>query len=778
MSHNESQPFQVPWQNQAYSIKRNGTSINDCDAEPIHTPGCIQAHGALLVLRTSDLHILQVSENSMELLGVAPDALLGRTVAKALGDEAQEQLRRFLENEPLEQNPLYVFSFPNPRGQGSLDVSLHTIGGVAIVEIEETWRSLTTAEPDYYALLKTTFTRLHTAPSLQEFCDLITSEVKTLTGLDRVMVYRFHQDNHGEVYAESRRDNLPPWLGLHYPAEDIPKQVRDIFKKIWIRPLPDAHAQPVELIPLANPDTGLATDLTYCALRGASVMYTEYLCNMGVTASLTMPIRRDGELWGLISCHHYQPTHFSYQIRAACEFLAQAVSLQIKSVEDREQLLYRTKLDGVHGQLITATVGAEGKLETLIEGSPNLLNGLDATGAALFHHGQWWRCGKTPDEQELEALAEWLTDQPEFTSQTRPIYVTDQLGRDYSEAHRIADTAAGLLAVPLSLKHNEMMLWFRSEIIQTINWAGSPHDKPTVPGPNGPRLTPRVSFDLFVESVRGRSLPWKAVEIDAALRLRLWTIELIIVRNQRLADLNADLARSNYELDAFAYVISHDLKEPLRGIFNHTRKLLEDAQSFNEQQRQHLESLTRLNQRMDTLLNGLLRFSRIGRDGLKIVTTDLDEVLQEALKMVGLHRIKADIVVPRPLPIVSSDRARIREVFCCLIDNAIRYNASKLPKVEIGYIAPAESTTKLEGKVPVTTYYVRDNGIGIETQHLVKIFDLFRRLHGREMYGEGAGAGLSIVRMLVERHHGRVWAESKLGEGTTFYFTLGCEPGA
>ena len=174
------------------------------------------------------------------------------------------------------------------------------------------------------------------------------------------------------------------------PAHDIPLPAREIFKRIWIRPLPDAAGPLVELLPLANPESGQALNMTHCALRGASVMYTEYLANMGVAASLTMPIMRDGELWGLIACHHATPVRFPYPVRAACELLAQVASLQLKSAEHTEQLAYRLKLEHVHHQLV-ARSAREGDLLALTAANhPSLLDAIDAGGAAVYHADRWW----------------------------------------------------------------------------------------------------------------------------------------------------------------------------------------------------------------------------------------------------------------------------------------------------------------------------------------------------------------------------------------------------
>jgi len=733
----------------------------------------------MLVLRLTDLTILQASENTARLLGHAADTLLNKSVRFAIGPDGQASLKAFLATEPTDRNPLYVFTLPARNDLPPLDVTAHTIDGVAVIEFEATGRTVA-GEPDYYVLVKKTIARLQTAQSLQEFCDLTADEFRTLTGLDRVMIYKFHADGHGEVFAESKRADLSPWLGLHYPAEDIPKHAREVFKQIWIRPMPDVAGDLAELVPLTNPDTGRQLTMTHCALRGASVMYTEYLKNMTVTAGLTMAIRSGGELWGLINGHHYAgPKHVPYQVRAACEFLAQVVSLQHQAAEDREQLAYRLKLNGTHQQLI-AQATRDDSLEALTGNTPNLIDGISAGGAALYHRGRWWCVGNTPTQAELEALGVWLNGRPEFALATRPLYATDSLARDYPPAAKFAEVSSGLLAVPLSRVNRNWILWFRPEITQTVNWGGNPHDKPTVLGPLGPRLTPRASFELFQESVRGRSQPWLTVELDAAARLRMLVMEVVVSRAQRLADLNANLTQSNEELDAFAYVASHDLKEPLRGIHKYAHQLLEDATITDAEQRRKLDGLMRLTVRMDSLLDSLLHFSRVGRALLQTEDTDLNELVNEAIEMVDARRAEGptEIAIPRPLPHAQCDRVRCREIFVNLLSNALKYNDKAQKRVEVGFIARHEVHPRPgcpSGSAERTIYYVQDNGIGIPARHCEQVFKMFKRLHGRDEYGGGTGAGLTIVQKLVERHHGRVWLDSTPGEATTFYFTLAAQ---
>jgi chemotaxis family two-component system sensor kinase Cph1 len=763
----------------AYSIKRHGLTLATCDSEPVHAPGCVQTHGALLVLRLADLCIVQASENTHAVLGRLPQTLLGQPASAVIGLDGTEKLLKMLATEPLDCNPLYLLTLPAVPGDpgcfaaGDLDLSVHSVDGVVILEFEATGRT-EAINPDYYELVKKTITRLQGARSLQQFCDSVAQEIRELTGLDRVMIHKFHADGHGEIVAESRRAGLHSWIGMHFPAEDIPAPARAIFTKTWIRPVPDVHDALAELTPLVNPDTGRPLDMTYCALRGASIMYTEYLKNMRVAGTLTMPIRRNEALWGLIACHHYDgPKYLSYQVRAACEFVAQVASLQHHAAQDKEHLAYRHQLKNVHRQLVDAAIEGGG-LAALTSNTLSLLDGIQAGGAALYHLDRWWCVGQTPSVDQLDELGDWLLAQ-QFAPGRRPMYATDSLARDYPAASAFAGVASGLLATPIALSGRNLMLWFRPETLQTVNWRGDPHYDPLAVGPNGPRLTPRQSFELFTQSVQGRSLPWLEVEIKAASALRLIVMEMVVDRAARLASLNADLARSNEELDAFAYVASHDLREPLRGISQYASQLLGDAGQVSEENRLKLDRLNQLTLRMDTLLDSLLHFSRVGRADLTLETVDLNNVLAEAVEMVNSRTVRIDVTRPRPLPTVRCHRIWCREILVNLLSNAQKFSNQTTGQIEVGYVEPAEEHPRTgcpPGAVSDTIFYVADNGIGIEAKHFDQVFKLFRRLHGREEYGGGAGAGLTIVRKLVERHQGAVWLDSQPGRGTTVYFTL------
>ncbi|CAN5892355.1 ATP-binding protein [soil metagenome] len=769
-----------------YSIKRHGITLANCDDEPVQTPGCIQAHGMLLALRLDDLVVTQVSENCERWTGLRIEQVLQRPVALVVGVPAAERIRQLTRSEALNANPCYALTarLPGaPEGAAPMDMTIHTADGVLLLELETSGRGppVVGRDGDYFSLVRKTIGRLKSTRTLAEFCEVVAREARAITGLDRAMVYYFHADDSGEVMADARREDLPSWQGLRYPASDIPKPAREIFRRIGVRPLPDAQGELCEMVPLLNPGTQRPLEMTHCALRGASVMYTEYLQNMGVAATLTMPILREGVLWGLIACHHYTLRPMPYPLRSAAEFLAQIASLEIVQAELREHMQYRQRLDAVHLAVLTRASG-DGQLSVAGHPSPSLLDGIHADGVAIFQRGRWVTAGMSPEEPQLKAMAQWLRARVEHAPDGLQAYASDALSTVYPPAAAFAAVASGVLATAVS-RHPDspLILWFRGEQLQTFHWAGNPHEKPGSTGPLGPRLTPRRSFELWQEQVRGRSAPWRKVELEAAQQFRRMVMDLVVVRADQLAEANAELARSNAELDAFAYVAGHDLKEPLRGINKYAHRLLEDARAGQVHDPARVEWLLRMTVRMDALLDALLHFSRVGRLSLEMEELDLGPVLVEAMEMLGAHLAESPVEVrlPRPLPSAHCDRVRVREVFSNLISNAIKYNDKAQAWVEIGYILP--DADSMGGERPASTpaealrdtiFYVRDNGIGIDARHKERIFMIFKRLHTPDAFGGGSGAGLTIARKMVEQHHGRLWFDSQPGVGSTFCFTL------
>jgi light-regulated signal transduction histidine kinase (bacteriophytochrome) len=411
---------------------------------------------------------------------------------------------------------------------------------------------------------------------------------------------------------------------------------------------------------------------------------------------------------------------------------------------------------------VEAIPQAENFVDGLVKEPSDLLDLVLAQGAVVYAGNACTVLGKTPKQDEVSELITWLENKIQDN-----LFYTDCLPKVYPAAERFKDVASGLLALSISKTQKYYILWFRPEVIQTVNWGGNPHKPVEVEENGGLGLSPRKSFDLWQETVRLMSLPWKEYEIDAALELRSAIIGIVLRKADELAKINIELERSNSELDAFAYIASHDLKEPLRGIHNYSSFLLEDyGDVLKEDGVSKLQTLMRLTQRMEDLIDSLLHFSRLGRVELVLQKVDINSVVKNVLDVLKISRKEDNvkIYIPRYLPIVRCDRVQIQELFTNLIGNAIKYNDNSEKWVEIGYldISSPESVV----------FYIKDNGIGIREKHKEAIFRIFKRLHTANKYGGGTGAGLTIAKKIVERHGGKIWVESIYGEGSTFYFTL------
>jgi light-regulated signal transduction histidine kinase (bacteriophytochrome) len=735
--------------------------ISNCNKEPIHIPGYIQPHGVLFALEESELTILQVSQNTFDLLGIHPEQLLNHGLDCLLETEQINLLKDCLAHEDLPIiNPI-EFSIKVPENIVSFDAIIHRSNGVLILELEPNLSEKNNAFFKFYHLVKLSMLKIQSAANVTELSQILAKEVKKITGFDRVMVYRFDEDWHGKFIAEEKPEYLTSYLGLHYPASDIPPQARKLYTENLLRLIPNANYQPAAILPTNNSLNNQPLDLSGAVLRSVSPLHIEYMQNMGVTASMSISIMKNKQLWGLIACHHQSPKYIPYEIRSACEFLGQMASVEMSAKEESEYAEAKIQAKSVHSKLVEYMSVENNFIDGLIKYQPNILNLVNAEGSAICFNGQYFIVGNTPTKEDIHDLVEWINQNIH-----EEIFYIDSLATVYPEAEKLRDVASGLIALSISKTQKNYVLWFRPEVVRTVNWGGNPHKPVEVQSNGGVRLSPRKSFELWKETVLLKSLPWQSYEVNAALELRNAIIGVVLRKADELAQLNIELERSNKELDAFAYIASHDLKEPLRGIHNYSNFLMEDyGDTLNEEGKEKLRTLIRLTQRMEDLIDSLLHFSRLGRADLFMQPTNLNDVVHRILDMLSarIEESGVEIRIPRLLPTVECDRIQIGEVFSNLIVNAIKYNDKTDKWIEIGY---------LDNLPRPITFYVQDNGIGIREKHFESIFRIFKRLHGPNKYGGGTGAGLTIVRKIVERHGGKIWVESNYGQGSIFYFTL------
>lgn len=743
-------------------ITADNVDLSNCDREQIQFCGAVQPHALLLVVQERDLRVVQASANTLQFLHLAPTRAAGQPLAALLGDGLVAVLQQRLVRERLEAAPqhivratvggqsFHVFAQRDPGQQSRLLLELEVIDAETPAQIA-----------DLYSELRGSIAKLQATPTLAAFFDLAVEQIRRFTDFDRVLAYKFLGDGSGVVTAEARSHaDLISYLGLHFPAADIPAPARRLFALSWLRHLPDVNYTPVPLVPERDPQSGAPVDLSYVASRSVSVMYSGYLKNMGVGATMVMTLLKDGKLWGLISCmQHGGAKHVPYEVRLACEFLAHMVSLLMAAKEDAEHYGYRLSLAATVAPLVAAMGREDNFVDGLLKPGVNLLTTIDAGGAAVAYGEAVRALGAAPAPAQISRLVEWLSQRDE------EVFATHELARLDPAASFYRELASGVLAVRLSRRRSDYLLWFRPEILQSVHWAGDPGKPVEVDQSAGEmRLTPRKSFELWQETRRGTSKEWLPAEVQYAGDLRRAIVEVVLGKAEEIKRMNEDLQRSNVELETFSYAASHDLREPLRGI-QHMASFLEESAGakLNEDERYQLATIKRLTQRMDELIESLLRYSRAGSTALELEDCDVKDVVMHALDGLrqAIEASRAKIELQAEFPKARCDRVGLLEVLQNLISNAVKYNDKPVKRVEVGW---------LPGSPPV--FCVRDNGIGVAREQHERIFAIFRRLHGRDAFGGGTGAGLTIARRIVERHGGRIWLESTLGEGSTFYFTL------
>jgi light-regulated signal transduction histidine kinase (bacteriophytochrome) len=510
-------------------------NLTNCDREPIHVPGAILPHGAMLVLDPDCLEVLQAAGDCEGLVGVTVQEVLGRRVDTLFRADQIERVRVLAKTNDLKKPRHLLDPLLRIRSDFPLDASVHRSGDTVVLEFE-TADTADRFAADPLAGVQEMIAGFDEAGSLQALCQLAAERVRAVAQYDRVLVYRFMQDESGWVIAESRKPELQPFLDLHYPAADIPKQARALYVKSWLRLITQVNYEPAPLVPKHNPRTGEPLDMSHAILRDVSAVHRQYLRNMGIDASMSISIIRGGKLWGLIACHHYSPRLLPRHIRAVCELFGSMFSLQLEARESGEQFGARLASRMVLQALMLNLADADDYAIGLTQQSPNLLDyihggsgGTDGTrqgGVAVCVKGQLTFLGTTPNQDQILDLVSWLDS---HMPQAPGIYSTDRLHEAWSPAAAFTDVAAGLLVISVSPEPSNFIMWFRPELIGTVNWAGEPR-KVVHHAADGDQLNPRRSFEVWKETVRGRSLPWTTNDLDAAFDLRVSLLHVVLRR--------------------------------------------------------------------------------------------------------------------------------------------------------------------------------------------------------------------------------------------------------
>jgi len=717
------------------------TDLTLCGQEPIHRPGAIQPHGAVLAVLENGWQVAQASGNLAAVLGQSAETALGRSLPDVIGEAPFMDILRA---EPR-HGPAVGLSrnFPGPADT-LLNMQVHRSGRYVCIDIEElrpeAWQrpSLT--------LVQSVVESYKAAHSLKDLCELAVRGVKDITGYDRVMAYQFSADGHGQVIAEACRSDLPPYLGQHYPATDIPAQARRQYLLQRVGMIADAGYRPVPLIVAPSLGDAEPLDLTYSALRSVSPVHRRYMANMDTAASLTIGLVDTDHLWGMLVCHHATPRIAGPELRAVVGLLGVVASLLIGRLNAASAV--NTRLERTESlRALNDRLTSPGLLDERLAAMQSELLGLvGATGALVQLSGKLLCLGHTPPLATCRRVLEVM-----HLEAAGEVLAVDDLELRHPELACCREEASGALLLPLGKNAGDAILWFRPELAHTVVWGGDPTRRVNADTHTG-EISPRRSFEAWKELVNGRSAPWSKADLQVAGELRQ-----VIEAEQR----RREFERSNADLEEFSQAVSHDLKAPLRAIGHLAEWIGEDLLGTADPGTlENVKLLQARVVRMQKLLDGLLEYSRVDRSSSVTEDVHIPGMISNIVDLMAISP-EFTVICEGEWPLLRTEPAGIGMVLENLISNGVRHHDRPAGRITIRMVFVGG----------VAEFCVSDDGPGIDERFHRRIFAVFETLKSRDDL-EASGIGLAIVKRKVEAHGGRIWVESAPpARGATFKFT-------
>ncbi|MBR1217958.1 GAF domain-containing protein [Bradyrhizobium sp. U87765 SZCCT0131] len=610
--------------------------LTNCDREPIHLLGRVQSYGFIVVVSLATWRVERVSANVVDWLGVEPGAMIGQPLDAFFLEEALHTIRGNLQSAVMGDTTARIFGVRLTAGGLVCDVAVHALGDRVVVECE---RNVDDAALNASAIVQGMVARLRQADTERTFFRSAAREMRALTGFDRVMIYRFDDDGSGEVIAESAQNDVGSYLGQHYPASDIPQQARRLYERNWLRIIPDIDAETFAVEPGLD-EHGRPLDMSMSTLRSVSSIHLEYLRNMGVRASMSVSVLRQNKLWGLIACHHYAPHYVGFGRRTAAELFGQMFSLLMENRERETEVAVEARGQLLHQRLVTVMASENMRFDSIIGHLDDIADLLVCDGIGVWVNGRGVLRGLAPTEAQFAGLIEHLC-----RHEVTEILARQEIAASYPAGRDFADRAAGMLVMPLSRPARDFILFFRQEAARNVNWAGNPAKSVTI-GPHGERLTPRKSFELWKETVRGQSVPWKPVERRIAENLRFSLLEVIL----RLTDQTlAERRRAEQRQELLVAELNHRVRNILaliRGVISQSRDSSQTVEAFTAVVGGRIQALARAHDQITAEQWGPALFSALvnaeagaylGAKGERVLISGPDaQIAPEAFTTVAL----------------------------------------------------------------------------------------------------------------------------------------------
>lgn len=733
------------------NYQNSKVDLSNCDKEPIHLIGRIQPHGFLLVIDRNTLLIEQISVNIEDFV---PGKAFRQWLGSSILDHLPAASPTWFENVFLSDG----FDLIELGGEQFYAIN-HFSGDKIIVECEpysepssiEKLRQL-----DKLSLLKM---QLNQMEDPSEMANLVAKEMQEYLEYDRVNVMRFDKNWNSEVIGESLKGDSDTFLGHRFPASDIPSPARNLLLRKTIRQIPDVKAKAVDIVPYINPSTGTPTDILRSELRNPSEIHLEYLTNMEVRSTISFSILSKNNLWGLISCHNFEPIFIDSWKRRMCFLMTQALASEITSIQKSADLRMLKQMTHQRLSLVEALERHENLASGLALENLHTLFAHQEISMAVITNKRLYCYGSTPKEAQIRGIIAWLD---RFDHQG--IVSTRSLWKIFPEAQAYKDTACGLLALALSKYNHEYLLLFKPEIPRVRIWAGNP-EKPELKNAN--YIHPRKSFEKWEEIVRGKSTKWSKNELDVAktfvkdltaFRLRDQAASLRLL-NFQLEKSAKKLQARNSQLVDFGLIMAHNLRGPMNNVLLLHEYYQEDPSESNAQLL--LNKIPVIVNNMISTMNDLNKVidTRYGDElpAEQVELTDLVVREWENLQTEQIRALGAQLQMDLQVQDVFLPKVYAESILHNLISNALKYRSlDRQPEIIV-------KSWEKAGRIYLS---VSDNGLGMDLDAVGdKLFGLYKTFH---YHKQAKGMGLYLTKRQIEALGGNITVESEPGLGTTF----------
>ncbi|WP_210150030.1 ATP-binding protein [Chryseobacterium scophthalmum] len=723
----------------------------ECHDEPIHIPGYIQSFGYLIGIETTSLTISFFSENISDVFKIERcEDLFGKKLSqfpevfKTVIDSDIFKDAGFLSKR---ENETYFDKITVAGKQ--YHFSVFRANDYIFLEFEAVYENLNKRITNKYD-------NFYIIDNEQEIWDQLLNTISNIINYDRIMVYKFMSDGSGKVISEKTNNHLESYLGLHYPEHDIPRQARELYKKKRKRIFSDVYSHPVRILSRS----GKSVDLTFAASRAMSPIHGQYIKNSGASSSFSISIIIDDQLWGLVTCQNSEPKHIDLEDRVQAGIFTVLASNAYSSFKSKKELEYRIDLNEKLYALKSEFLEHGSLFESLDFNKSELRLMPKADGLAIISDNEIVTDGITPDREIINNIVNWA-----YENTSDNVFISNSFLKDYGFELNLNSDTAGIIIYFVERSKKEILIWFRKEFDEHINWAGNPEKKIETFSKNGEEIrtvSPRESFQVFTENIKGKSKRWSSKNQIAVHLIRDLIFETSHKQYITIKKLNDQLKKVNEELDSFSYTISHDLGTPLTVMKLNAQMLLNSLGDIADKDKNKINSIIGEIDNMAEMMQNVLQLSRAKHSEIQLETIETNLTIRKITENAKItYDSQKSMVVIKECPEVLADKTMLHQVFLNIINNAVKYSSDReQPIIEI------EGTEAGDQII----YRIKDNGIGIPEENKHRMFKIFNRMDNAKKF-KGNGVGLSIVHRIMNRLGGNVDYESNK-EGTCFILTF------